>query len=100
MKFVVLFLAMSATAAAQADSNAARDAKMMADVKSVSVHQLDETLPDIGFEKWLQKESGPDAEYHWEVNDCGEQTGTSSDTGPLPLCVEVDSSLKERTSGA
>ena len=95
MKLLVLFLAMSTAAAAQADPNAVRGAKLIAEVKSVSVHAIDESLPDIAFEKWLQQESGPDAKFHWEVNDCGEQTGTPGDTGPVPLGIEVDSSLKD-----
>ena len=95
MKLIVLFLTISAVAAAQADPSAARDAKLIAEVKSVLVHSIDETLPKIAFEKWLQEQSGPDAKYHWEVNDCGEQTGTPGDNGPVPICVEVDSSLQD-----
>ena len=37
----------------------------------------------------------PDAKFHWEVNDCGEQSGSPGETGPIPLCVEVDVSLKD-----
>jgi hypothetical protein len=90
----VLLLVLCAAAAAQ-DPNAARDAKLIADVKQVSVHKLDEALPGLNFEKWLQKESGADAQYHWEVNDCGEETGTPGGNGPVPICVEVDSFLKD-----
>lgn len=82
-------------AAAQTDPNAARDAKLIAQVKQVSVHKLDEALPDVGFEGWLQKESGAGAQYHWEVNDCGEQSGTPGDDTPVPTCVEADSKLKD-----
>lgn len=80
---------------AQPDLNAARDFKIVASVKRASVHKLDDTVPDLAFEKWLRKESGPDAQYHWEVNDCGEQTGSLADTGPVPTCVEVDSTLTD-----
>jgi hypothetical protein len=92
--FVALF-AISAEAFAQLDPNAARDAKLIAEVKAVSVHKLDEALPDTGLEKWLRDQSGDEAKYHWEVNDCGEQSGTPGDTGPVPLCVEVASALKD-----
>jgi hypothetical protein len=94
MKLLVLFLAMSAVAAAQADPDAVRDAKLIAEVKSVSVHKIDDTLAEISFKKWLEEESGDGTQFHWEVNDCGEQTGTPGD-GPVPICVEVDSSLKD-----
>jgi hypothetical protein len=94
MKLLVLFLAMSAAVPAQADPNSVRDAKLIAEVKSASVHKVDNTLAEIGLEKWLEKESGDGAQLHWEVNDCGEQTGTPGD-GPVPVCVEVDSSLKD-----
>jgi hypothetical protein len=95
MKLVAFLIILSAAAAAQANPNAGRDAKMIADVKRVSVHRIDDALPDLGFAKWLEKESGADARYHWEVNDCGEQSGTPGETGPVPLCVEVDSDLKD-----
>jgi hypothetical protein len=75
--------------------NAARDFKIVSSAKRASAHKLDDALPDLAFEKWLRKESGPDAQYHWEVNDCGEQTGSQGDTGPVPTCVEVDSTLKD-----
>ena len=98
MKLIVIatvLVCLLLTAQAQSDPNAAPDAKRIAAVKDVSVHELDNALPDIGFEKWLQKESGPDAQYHWEVNDCGEQSGTPGDNTPVPPCVEVDSTLKD-----
>ena len=75
--------------------NAARDAKLIASARQVSIHKLDTALPDLSLEKWLAQESGPDAKHHWEVNDCGEQSGNPNDTGPVPLCVEVDSTLKD-----
>lgn len=75
--------------------NAARDAKLIAAAKQVSVHKLENALPDLAFERWLAKESGTEAKYHWEVNDCGEQTGDPDNAVPVPTCVEVDSSLKD-----
>ncbi len=94
MKVAVILLVLCALTAAQ-DPNVARDVKLIATVKQVSVHQLDNTIPDLSLEVWLSKESGPDATFHWEVNDCGEQSGNPDDTGPVPLCVEVDSTLKD-----
>jgi hypothetical protein len=94
MKLAVLLFALCAAAAAQ-DPNATRDAKLIAAAEQVSVHKLDETLPDLSFERWLEKESASDAKYHWEVNDCGEQSGTPGDIGAVPFCVEVDSTLND-----
>jgi hypothetical protein len=94
MKRAALILLLCTSAAAQ-DPNAARDARMIAAVKQLPGHKLDNPLPDVSFEEWLTKESGPGAKYHWEVNDCGEQSGTPGETGPIPLCVEVDSTLKD-----
>ena len=95
MKMIGLVLMLTICGAAQAPPNSVREAKLIADAKAVSVHKLDLMLPDLSFEKWFQKESGPDARYHWEVNDCGEQTGSPNDTGPIPTCVEADSTLKD-----
>jgi len=97
MKITVLAAALvvCAAALAQVDPNAARDAKLIVEMKQASVHRLDEALPDLSFEKWLRKESGDDAQYHWEVNDCGEETGAPGDSAPVPTCVEVDSTLKD-----
>lgn len=95
LKISCLVFATYGMATAQSNPNTARDAKLTAAAKQVSVHKLDETLPEVSFETWLAKESGPDAKYHWEVNDCGEQSGTPGDNAPVPTCVEVDSSLKD-----
>jgi hypothetical protein len=98
MKYIVLASVLASlmpAVQAQSDPNGARDARLISEVQSVSVHAIDKTLPDVAFKKWLEKESGPEAKFHWEVNDCGEQTGVSGDSGPIPVCVEVDSSLKD-----
>ena len=92
---VIALLVVSTTTVAQADPQADRDTKLIADVKAVSVHKLDVALPNTGLEKWLRDQSGDEAKYHWEVNDCGEQSGTPGETGPVPFCVEVDSTLKD-----
>src|SRR5690349_7385242 len=94
MKLAVVLLVLCVAAAAQ-DPNAARDAKLIAEVKSLPAQKLDEALPKVAVEKWLQTKTGADAKYHWEVNDCGEQTGSPTDSGPVPLCVEVDATLKD-----
>src|SRR3989454_8681914 len=86
-------------ATAQADPNHARDAKAIACVKQMPVSELDSTLPSISFEKWLGIEAGREADIRWEVNDCGEQTGTAADRGrDFPMCVEADAAMKDKRS--
>ena len=62
----------------------------------MAASQLDRTLPSIPFERWLRTEAGPDAQYQWEVNDCGEQTGApEQNASEIPTCVEADAWLKD-----
>ncbi|MGB9105471.1 MAG: hypothetical protein WCC59_11990, partial [Terriglobales bacterium] len=74
-----------------------RDRKAIAHTKAILVSQLDPKLPAIGFERWLIKEAGEGAEIRWEVNDCGEQTGTAEDRGSdFPLCVEAEAHMRDK----
>ncbi len=91
--FIAPLILFVGVASAQ-NSTAAGDAELITSAKQVSVRKLDNALPDLHFENWLAKESGSET-YHWEVNDCGEQSGNPNDTGPVPLCVEVDSTFKD-----
>jgi hypothetical protein len=75
----------------------ARDARLIRQVREISVSQLDPALPPVSFEKWLHVEGGADAGFHWEVNDCGEQTGAAADRGrEFPMCVEAQANMKDR----
>ena len=74
-----------------------RDRKMIAHTKAIQVSQLDSKLPAIPFERWLIKEAGEGAQITWEVNDCGEQTGTAEDDDrDFPMCVEADARLRDK----
>ena len=98
MKLMVLFLGLLGAAFAFASGNAesARDAALIARVKSVPVAKLDAALPALPFEQWLVVEAGKDASFRWEVNDCGEQTGApGQNPDEIPTCVEADASLKD-----
>jgi hypothetical protein len=62
--------------------------------KNSIVRDIEDTLPRMTFEAWLRREVGPRAVMKWEVNDCGEQTGTPADRGrDFPVCVEVQVDL-------
>lgn len=92
----IVLLAMASALWAQTDAIKERDDKLIRQVQQISVAQLDSVLPAVSFEKWLRVEAGADAEFHWEVNDCGEQTGTAADRDrDFPLCVEVQANMKD-----
>jgi len=97
LSVITIYLVASAICAhAQAGMTKTQDAKLIADIKQMSVSELDPTLPRLGFEKWLRVEAGADPIFSWEVNDCGEQTGSVADRGrDIPVCVEVDASMKD-----
>jgi hypothetical protein len=59
--------------------------------KNTLVSSLDNSMPKVSLEFFLNYESGG-ADIHWEVNDCGEQSGNpAADRGSdSPMCVEAD----------
>lgn len=65
--------------------------------KTILVSSLDRSLPKITLEYFLQYES-KGAPIHWEVNDCGEQTGDpATDPGrDFPMCVQADFDVQHR----
>lgn len=80
-----------------ASAQTARDQKMIAYAKALPVSKLDTKLPAIPFERWLQKQAGEGAQITWEVNDCGEQTGSAEESErDLPVCVEADARLRDK----
>jgi hypothetical protein len=73
-----------------------QERKAIAFAKAVPVSQLDSKLPPIPFERWLTSIAGAGAQMTWEVNDCGEQTGTTIDNGrDFPICVEVNAEMRD-----
>jgi hypothetical protein len=83
------------TILAAKDANAARDARLIAAAQNISVQRLDSLLPEMPLAKWLRIEAGEGAQFQWEVNDCGEQSGSRNDQSPVPTCVESDVYLKD-----
>jgi hypothetical protein len=58
--------------------------------KRISVNVLDAGLPDKPFASWFRSVAGPQATIEWEVNDCGEQSGTPDDTpDAIPMCAQA-----------
>jgi hypothetical protein len=91
--YLLTILLMASVALAQSP----RDKKAISFAKSILVSQLDPKLPGISFERWLQKEAGEGASIQWEVNDCGEQTGSAADRGrDFPMCVEATAHMADK----
>ena len=66
-------------------------------VKNVRVSLLDRSLPKVTLEFFLKSE-GEGAPISWEVNDCGEQTGSPAvdQERDFPKCVVADMELRDR----
>ena len=96
IKFWVAAALLLCAALVVAETDSAREAKLIARAKSLSVAKLDAALPDVSFEQWLRTEAGAEARFAWEVNDCGEQTGApGQNPDEIPTCVEADAWLKD-----
>jgi hypothetical protein len=62
--------------------------------KKYLVSDIEPNVPKMSFAKWLRKTVGKDAKVDWEINDCGEQTGTPEDKGrDFPMCVKAFAAL-------
>ena len=66
-------------------------------VKNVPVSSLDRSLPKVSLEFFLKNE-GEGVPIRWEVNDCGEQTGSPAvdQERDFPMCVAADMELRDR----
>src|SRR6185295_13686052 len=70
--------------------------RAIAYAKLLSVSQLEIGLPTQRFADWFSDAVGSQAKIKWEVNDCGEQTGTPTDVGrEFPSCVEANAELND-----
>ena len=66
--------------------------------KRVSAKVLDPELPDKSFASWFRSLVGPDATVEWEVNDCGEQSGSPDDPQSIPMCAEATAHIAPQTT--
>ena len=75
---------------AAAETRSWDDAAYLKAAMTASVHQMDSTLADVPVAAWIQQVAGESARMRWEVNDCGEQSGSPSDSArDLPVCAEA-----------
>jgi hypothetical protein len=91
MMVILSFVLLTGYLGAQPSAGEKMDQAAIRHAKSVLVSSLDSSLPKVTLEFFLNYESGG-ADIHWEVNDCGEQTGNpATDRGSdSPMCVEAD----------
>lgn len=62
--------------------------------RNASAHALDSTLAEVRFEDWIQTTLGGDVPLRWETNDCGEASGSPSDSSrDLPVCAEASAAI-------
>jgi len=93
MRIAGLMLLVAVAAGAQTP----HDRKLIAHAKAIPVSQLDPKLPAVPFERWLTSQAGEGAQIAWEVNDCGEQTGSPEDReSDFPMCVEANAHLRDK----
>ena len=64
-----------------------------------SVHAIDTTLADERFDEWFGRIVGPQAKVSWEMNDCGEQSGSPNDSDiVIPTCVQAQAEWENSTA--
>ena len=89
---IALLLSVALQVSASADGTTERRAIRAG--KHASVKVLDPTLPNVQFSTWFRDLVGPKARIVWEVNDCGEQTGSPGDDPEvIPMCAEATAEL-------
>ncbi len=65
-------------------------------IQHISVRAIDSTQTEIRFDRWFWNAVGADAWVSWEVNDCGEQTGSPADSArEFPICVQAMAEWKD-----
>lgn len=58
--------------------------------KNYLVSDIEANVPKLSFADWFQQMVGKERKVEWEINECGEATGTSEDRGrDFPMCVEA-----------
>ncbi|HEX3102727.1 MAG TPA: hypothetical protein VHQ01_13075 [Pyrinomonadaceae bacterium] len=67
-----------------------QDAAAIRYARNISVSRIEKGMPLIRFDPWFRSLVRKGMKVTYEVNDCGEQTGTSADRGrDFPMCVEA-----------
>ena len=68
--------------------------RMIAFAKQINASKLDTRLPPQRLDEWFRDLVGSEAIVKWELNDCGEQTGSVADRKrDIPSCAQVEAKL-------
>jgi len=69
--------------------------------KKYLVSNIEPDLPPQSFADWFQETVGKEAKIDWDINDCGEQTGTSEDRGrDFSMCVKASAAIGSDVSAS
>lgn len=86
---ILLIVTLACFSGANAQSKK-RDAAAIKFAQATLVSNIEKGMPKMRFDSWFRQTVGPNMKITWEVNDCGEQTGTPADRGrDFPMCVEA-----------
>ena len=63
--------------------------------QTASAHDIDSTAAAVPWPEWIQRAAGATTPIRWEVNDCGEATGSPADSAiDLPVCAEASVTIR------
>ncbi|MEP7074228.1 MAG: hypothetical protein ABI878_00345 [Acidobacteriota bacterium] len=93
-----LFLSLTAASGIHAQGSA-ESRRAISFAKSYLVSRIERGMPTQQFSVWYRSLVGRSTPVSWDVNDCGEQTGTLEDAGrDIPMCVEAEAILSTQLS--
>lgn len=93
--FIFVVLVTFALNCAAVNAQGGDHERILTFVKGTQAKDLDAKLPKMRFERWLLDVVGKGVELHWELNDCGEQSGDgeADSQRDLPICAGVEAQL-------
>ena len=72
------------------------DEELIAYAKKLNVNKMESRLPQEELDTWLKSILRSTTKIEWEINDCGEQTGTEIDRQrDLPFCAGIEAKTKD-----
>ncbi|QQS45177.1 MAG: hypothetical protein IPM66_14555 [Acidobacteriota bacterium] len=72
------------------------DEELIGYAKKLNVNKIESRLPQQELNEWLKSILKSTTSIEWEINDCGEQTGTEIDRErDLPFCAGIEAKTKD-----
>ena len=69
--------------------------------KKYLLSEIETILPPQSFAEWFRETVGQEAKIDWDINDCGDQTGTAEDGGrDSPMCVKAFAAIGSDVSAS